>query len=289
MKDKLRSTLKKNSKFIEEIVCPSPKLEGGRIHLLQFHVSDTCNLKCKHCSHFSPLCKQRDYKKGDIIKDLERMAFLTKENPVDDIGILGGEPLLNPDIEFYMEKTREIFPYPSITVITNAILLEKMPDSFFITAAKNRIVIVLSKYFEDDFYTNIIKKLESFNVIWRFTPERLGGMNFVSCNLCKNSKYTEEEAWDLCPTKNSCILLRDGKLYSCPSIPFRKNVIEYFNEDIPTFEDDGVSIYENNFNEIITELSKPKKSCKYCSDDTFKAIYFHELTDFKKSDYFEED
>lgn len=282
----LKSSLKRNSKFIEEVVCPSPKLEGNRIHLLQYHIADDCNLKCKHCSHFSPLCKPYKYNKYEILRDLERMAQLTDTHPLDDIAIIGGEPLLNKEITFYMEKTRKLFPTTSITIITNALLLPKMKKDFFKCAFKNKITIVMSKYFEDSFYEPIIKILDSYSINWRFTPDRFGGMNFVSCKLCKNPKYTKEEAWDLCPTKNSCILLREGRVYSCPSIPFRSQVIQHFKENIPVFNE-GIDIYMNTYEEIIEQLQQPKESCRYCSDDTFKCVYFHSLATYEKKDYIE--
>ena len=149
-----------------------------------------------------------------------------------------------------------------------------------------KIALVMTKYFEDSFYKPIIKILEKYGAMYAFTPDRFGSMSFVSCKLCKNPKYTKEEAWDLCPTKNSCVFLQDGRLYSCPSIPFRSQVIEYFKEDIPVFNE-GIDIHMHTYEEIVEQLQQPKESCRYCSDDTFKCIYFHSLSTYEKKDYIE--
>lgn len=283
----LRSTLKKNSDFIKKTVCPLNGLVNNKIEIVQFHISDTCNLNCKHCSHFSPLCKPREYNKYSLYKDLKQLAKLTQDNPLKDLGILGGEPLLNKDITFYIRECRKLFPTTAITIISNGLLVTKMPKRFFQALVKYNVALVMTKYFEDDFYKPIIDLLKSYGVIYAFTPDRFGSMGFVSCKLTRNPKLTKEEAWDLCPTKNSCVFLQDGRLYSCPSIPFRKQAIDYFKENIPTFNE-GIDIYMNTYNEIVEQLQQPKESCRYCSDDTFKCIYFHSLATYEKKDYIEE-
>lgn len=113
------------------------------INSLDCEVTYHCNLNCKGCSHFSSLSEKKfadlDTFKSDI-KQLRRY--------VDHIGkicLLGGEPLMNPDLWKFVEATREVFPTDYIAVITNGIRLglidEQLADTMRRTNANFEITV----------------------------------------------------------------------------------------------------------------------------------------------------
>ena len=112
---------------------------------LEYHVADHCNLNCRGCEHYSGLVKKphfTDLKK--FTKDFERLHEF-----IDDLGmirILGGEPLLNPDINEYIKLSRRLYPQTIIHIVTNAILLPKMPEKFFETLREYHAAISISFY-----------------------------------------------------------------------------------------------------------------------------------------------
>ena len=101
-----------------------PFLSDSYLSYLEYHVADHCNLNCKYCTHYSPLVQE------PVFTDLEKFKLdlqLLKER-IDDIGvirILGGEPLLNPQLSEFITYTRRLYPKAVITVVTNGLLIER--------------------------------------------------------------------------------------------------------------------------------------------------------------------
>jgi ABC-2 type transport system ATP-binding protein len=75
----------------------------------EIHLTDKCNLNCAGCLHFSSLCDEADFLDiSEYEKDLQRISQLT-EGKIADIRILGGEPLLHPEVNVFLELTRKYF------------------------------------------------------------------------------------------------------------------------------------------------------------------------------------
>ena len=85
---------------------------------------DHCNLNCKCCNHFSPIATPFFLKLEDFEKDMARIAVLTEGN-IGRIWLIGGEPLLHPDIVAFLYSARKFFPDTHITLDTNGTLLLK--------------------------------------------------------------------------------------------------------------------------------------------------------------------
>ena len=62
------------------------------------------------------------------------------------IGIMGGEPLLYPDLLLILSMTRKYFPNTTIQLVTNGLLLMQQTDEFWKACKENNIVIVNTKY-----------------------------------------------------------------------------------------------------------------------------------------------
>ena len=97
---------------------------------IEIHLTEHCNLKCKYCSHFSAIAKEEYYDVNKYKKDMKRLSKITG-GKINVIQLLGGEPLLHPEINKLMNITRFYFPHTTIDIITNGLLLDKMPDSFW--------------------------------------------------------------------------------------------------------------------------------------------------------------
>ena len=115
--------------------------------MLSFEVAlaEHCNLNCVGCNHFSPLAPPSFPNLEEFTRDFKRMSHLFGDR-TQQVKLLGGEPLLNPDINRYLRVARECFPQSEIMIITNGLLLPKMGDPFWETCKEGRIVIAPTKY-----------------------------------------------------------------------------------------------------------------------------------------------
>lgn len=96
--------------------------------ILQFHISDQCNLRCKHCYQENYSSNQLKYE--EIIDILEQFKeFLLEKNLKGHINLTGGEPLVNPDffkILDYIASNKENY---SFAILTNGTLItEKIAE-----------------------------------------------------------------------------------------------------------------------------------------------------------------
>jgi len=75
---------------------------------------------------------------------------------------MGGEPLLHPNICEFLYIARKNFPKTDIRLVTNGLLLKKMPEHFWVALRLTNVKVDMSKYpptnNEFDSYINLINE-----------------------------------------------------------------------------------------------------------------------------------
>ena len=259
----LKQTLYKKIFLFYVRVTAAHRLKPKKRLRFETDVVGHCNLNCKCCYHFSPLVKEDFVNLENFEKDFSRLSDLAGRNN-DNIDIMGGEPLLHPQIIKLIEIARKYFDGP-VNIVTNGILLEKMAGDFWEACRKNNIKIIVTAYPVKLNY-KLIKKIAKTNNVkikfrlqfsnkhtWCRLPRDLNGNQ----NITENIKY--------CVVANFCIFLKDGKLSTCclPLLAGRFN--DYFNTSMNVSPGDFIDIYKaNNIKEIYEFLSKPIPFCRFC-------------------------
>ena len=113
---------------------------------IEYHLVDFCNLKCAGCSHYSSLIDNQTYPSlEEIIKDLTLL-----KNKIGDklqwLRLLGGEPLLHPNISECLKEIRNLFQNTEISIVTNGLLLGKMNQNFYNICLESKIKIRITDY-----------------------------------------------------------------------------------------------------------------------------------------------
>jgi wyosine [tRNA(Phe)-imidazoG37] synthetase (radical SAM superfamily) len=229
---------------------------------LEYHLVDSCNLKCAGCSHYSSLIDEKICIPFEtIINDLSKLKDKVGDN-LKWLRLLGGEPLVHPKISDCIEEIRNPFPNTKIFIVTNGILLGKMDDAFYNSCVNCIIEIGITDY-------GIIGLQAAINKLKDF------GINAICCKSSRiwNYQYirlTEERIDCLrnCMYKRICNNYRDGKIYLCPHIAY----IEYFNKrfdkNIHLDETDYIDLNDvNSFEELIEKLRNvtPNFCYQYCN------------------------
>lgn len=227
---------------------------------LEFHLADHCNLNCKGCSHFSNLVSTPVFPDAEQFqRDLIQLSKYFSH--IHDFYLLGGEPLLNPDIETYITSVRNAFPYTQIIIVTNGILLQTLNYKLIQCIKAHHVHISISDYTCLD-----REKIITFIRKHKLSADLREGKECFSKYLNPKGNSNKNEVFSNCIRRN-CTYLAKGKIAACCQ-PF---VIHYFNqyfkENIP--ENEGINLYEPNLNgwEIQKRLITPMESCRYCSAD----------------------
>ena len=241
-------------------ITPRPNLTGFVVDIV-----DHCNLNCKGCDHFSPLAKEKFLELQNFENDLKRLNELTEGN-IDYIGLMGGEPLLHPQINSFTKLARNYFKTSKIKIYTNAINLMNMNEDFWQTCSDNNIIIEITRYPIKIDFDKINNTAEKYNI----TVEYYGGFDKIlktSYKIPLDLKGEQDPVENFlhCFHANQCIFLRDGKIYPCTVAPNIYRFNEYFNKNIPLCPGDGIDIYKvKSIDEITGFIAKPIPFCKYC-------------------------
>lgn len=266
------------NKFLTIKNKPKPKQEhlfGGLPYLYHFevHLVEHCNLNCKYCSHFASIAEKKFYNVKDYKRDLARLAYLTGGR-IKSIQLLGGEPLLHPDLIKLIRITRFYFPSSDIDIITNCTLLNTMRNSFWKACNENNINIIPSVYPIKIDWNPIFTKADKYGVkfITDATRETLNINNiqnqtvtcFYKLKIDRKGKQDYVKRFKECNYR--CNNFIDGKLYPCFVASNIKHFNKRFKQHIPITDKDYIDVYKaENINQLLDLLYNPVPFCKYCA------------------------
>jgi MoaA/NifB/PqqE/SkfB family radical SAM enzyme len=247
--------------WLHSKAAPLRKLRQKKLLQFEMHLTDHCNLNCKYCTHFSQLSEKKCLEPSVFERDCKRIAELTKGR-MKFIKLLGGEPLLHPDVKSFFTISRKYFKKCTVLLTTNGTLLLKQDESFWKSCAENKIDIEISGY-PIPLDTEEIKRKGNEYKVNISMPEISKTMHKLVFDLDGNQDY--EYNFKKCPVSNVCIFLEEGKLYTCPEIPNIKHFNKYFDKNLVVSERDYIDIYQaKNIKEILKFLCTPVPFCRYC-------------------------
>lgn len=234
---------------------------------LQFEVDvvSHCNLNCKCCSQFSCIAEEEYIDIHKMENDFKRLGELF-DGEAKRIYLIGGEPLLHPQITTCMEIARRYFHKGEISVFTNGLLLLKCGEAFWRECRKSDISIIITKYPISLDYQKIMNKAEEEGIRFSFfgTSEDFKYMTNLALDI--QGKQDVEKNFVSCAEANNCIKLRDGKLFTCtrPAAIYRFN--RFFGKNLELSDEDSIDIYkERTREEILKKLAAPIPFCRYCN------------------------
>lgn len=242
---------------------PKPCLE-----YIIFNILDHCNLRCKGCDHFACIADEKFYSYENVASDIRRVAEIFNGDYVMKIAIMGGEPLLHPELLDILKEVRTNFPFSIIRLSTNGILLLKQREDFWRVCRENDITIVNTKYPINLDYEAMKKKACSENVRFQFFEG--SGEDIVKHSFKKiiniNGDSNPTDSFSRCHISNYGNFVLEGKFYGCPFSAQSSRIFnKRFNQNLRMTEDDYLDIYKvNDKNEYFNFAARPRFYCRYC-------------------------
>ena len=238
----------------------TPMLQDPYLPYLEYHVADHCNLNCKYCTHYSPLVQQPVYTEFDsFTEDLRQL-----KRYIGDIGvirILGGEPLLNPELPRFIEFTRKLYPASIITIVTNGMLIDRL-ESALLECMKENMA-----FFHISFYPPLEDKVQE---IQRFLFEK--GIPYTITPMITEFNKTQtlvpqgDEDFFYSCFQATCTCLHNGKAAPCYTPFTTKYFNAAFGQELPA--DEGVDLYDETMTAPMLKalLLVPMRRCRYCTE-----------------------
>ena len=173
-----------------------------------------CNISCQSCSHGSP-DMQRD-RFADPTKVAHDLRTLSAWMRVEHVRVLGGEPLLHPDIEGLLAAIRTAGITDTVRVLTNGLQLHRQTPAFWTAVDELHISVypntsrfikthreMISRRAAHAGTRVVFKFFDHFRVSFRpgDTDNELTRLIYTTCQIGNQWR---------------CLTLEDGTLYRCP-------------------------------------------------------------------------
>ena len=90
--------------------------------VVEFYITNVCNLNCQGCNRFNSF-PIKGWNSWSLYKDVYQQW--SQELNLHGISIMGGEPLLNPEFDQWIDGIRYLWPNAKIMIASNGTQLPK--------------------------------------------------------------------------------------------------------------------------------------------------------------------
>lgn len=235
--------------------------ERTELETMEIHAAEHCNLNCKNCSMFCGLVETCDFpcyqEFEEGIKQLKNFFPHIKK-----FRIIGGEPLLNPELDKYIRLIRNVYPYTDIRLISNGILVTKMSDQLIQAIIDNDVTFIVTQYISLKHSIDEINRFLSKTGIRYIVTEAV--LEFQKIYNALGDSDIDENFYR-CHWKGSCATMYGTKIATC-YVPF---VIHYLSDkfNLAIEETGKIDLMEEGLTaqEIIKRMHTPFDMCRYCA------------------------
>jgi uncharacterized Fe-S cluster-containing radical SAM superfamily protein len=246
------------------------RMDDGRVRIEAFelHVTEHCNLRCRHCCNMSPYVDARFLEPSEVDAQCRAMA---KHAKADVFKIMGGEPLLHPKITEVLDVIRATGISDTIRLFTNGLLLARMPDDFWRALDHLTVSSYASAPVKPEHLALIEAKARAFDVV--LNVKKVDRFSQVLSTDRKHDDAAIKETYDACWLRHRCLVVRAGRFYKCTRAAYYQDFQTRLAIDEPdldaaaTMLGDGIPIDAPDFGErMLAYMNAPEPlgACRYC-------------------------
>jgi cyclic pyranopterin phosphate synthase len=241
------------------------EIRNGKIQIerCELDIVHHCNLSCRACTHLSPWAAKCFADPDQVVSDL---SVLAEYCHLKGVGLLGGEPLLHPDLLGVVDAIRKSGLVERIAVVTNGVLLGRMPEAFW----RSVDVVVISLYPGSEI------SVEELKVCRQRAREHGADLKLKYQDSFRESHsalgttdaHLVRRIYSTCKAAHAwrCHTAIDGYFYRCPRSAFIPRYLH--SSPWPNVAIDGLKIEHSGtfVDDLLSFLSRetPLESCRYC-------------------------
>lgn len=238
--------------------------QDPQLQRLVVHLTDHCNLNCKGCTHFSNIAKAAFADPDQFEREFEALEHVF--SGITEIYLLGGEPLLHPRVTEFMAIARRHFPHSRINLMSNGVLVTRMPAGFWSAMHDSRIRLVCDLYPIGLPVDEIEALVALHGVELEWTDPRA---EFFKLPIDLTGSQDATHSFRGCGGINNCPILRDGRLYPCAYAAYSDLLMKRFDAaGLEPADADSISIDGSHPPwEVFDFLCRPVPWCRFCDID----------------------
>lgn len=239
-----------------------------RVEAFELHVVEHCNLRCANCCNMSPLVSRRFLSPDEVASLCRRMRGALV---ADVVKIMGGEPLLHPEIEEVLRVLRTSGLGDRVRLFTNGLLLPSMREAFW--AALDELTI-------SSYSSAPVKPW-----VLALAHERARAHGFVlnvkpvsEFSQVLSPRYEADDArtrrtFSRCWLRHRCLIARDGRFFMCTRAAYAEDFLRAAAHRPPpggaTVDrgGDGIPLDAPDLAERLEAYlnrAEPLGACRYC-------------------------
>jgi hypothetical protein len=230
----------------------------------EINAVDHCNLKCTDCDHAAPAMIPNFSDPGVVFRDL---SLLSKSYKAGVLKIIGGEPLLHPDLLSLIRAVRASGICNNIILVTNGTLLHQTGGDIWDALDKVEISVYPETRKLLDMHMPIIQqnakkhKVRLSRDLYDYfrIPVSLVGTNNMSLTQRIFKTCLRARFW-------GCQSIYEGYFFKCPQCIYIPRILD--QSVACDYKKDGIRITsDSNFQHTLKNylMSKePLNACRYC-------------------------
>jgi len=226
----------------------------------------------------SPFLEEKYPLVDSFTSDLEQLA---KGLHAKELRLLGGEPLLNDEINLFIKRAKQTQIADQVIVITNGLLLHKMNDEFWENVDGVTITLYPDIFLDE-------RRLETFR-----DRARQSGTGFICFTnpMFRTTILTKPQPKDRITDKifmscknvheDHCHMIHEGKFYKCAVPPFLPEYLEKIG--LKDYDPDCDAFDIHRSEDIFVDLKRfllsleTMNACCYCLGFLGKMEKHHQL------------
>jgi organic radical activating enzyme len=238
-----------------------------RVEAFELHVVEHCNLRCTSCCNMSPYMPERTLAVAEVEAVCRTMA---QHLEADVFKIMGGEPLLHPQITEVIRAIRGTGISRIVRLFTNGLLLHTMDEAFWQALDELTISNYSSAPVKPAMVAEIQAKARAHDVVLNIKP--VAAFSEVMSDARIDGDDEMKRVYDNCWLRHRCMVVRNEKFYMCTRAAyadeFHTRLLHGAHpEDRAAARGDGVPLDTPDLGGALLEYlnrAEPLESCRFC-------------------------
>ena len=252
------------------------QIVNNKIHAptdCELNVVHHCNMSCRGCTHLAPVLEKHFADPNTVFNDF---SILGKYYRPKSVKILGGEPLLHPNLLQVIDAVRSSELTNYIHIVTNGQLLAEMPDSFWEKVDEVQISVYPRREISHEHLKIFQQKAKLYSVAFEYFY--FDNFRESYSELGTTDTKLVQQIYSTCKMAHlwHCHTVDNGYFYKCPLSLFIPKII---NNDMVKLYQDGIKITDSPefANDLLSYLGsgEPLGSCHHCLGSVGK-VFAHE-------------
>jgi len=237
--------------------------ERFTVRSVEYPVTDHCNLSCRHCDHASPLLPAKLADVGQYQRDVERLARVLC---AEEFRVIGGEPLLHPDLVALLTIAKASHISKVITLVTNGVLLHNAPAAIWGLIDRLWVSVYPRVALQVDL-DDVRRRCEENGIVLDRRDIQVFKQTLVNTKI--EDPALVQQIFDRCMIAHRwrCYTIHEGRFYKCSPAPFMAARLKLRGVAFSA-PDDGVPIDEvpglSERLQAYLSCTQPLAACSYC-------------------------